>query len=216
MKMRGLPTWSKRRYARVWADRAEVPGEVLYVALGDSAAQGIGASAPEAGYVGLLADRIAAVSARSVRVMNLSVSGAKVADVLADQIPRLRELSPDILTIDIGGNDIRRFDEVAFTRDTGSLMTALPEHSIVADVPCFYGGRSEERAQLAAGIMRQAASGRGHTVVELHEATEARRDARERNDFALDLFHPNDSGYRVWATAFAPAVEARARDLAGR
>ncbi len=211
--MRGLPTWSKRKYAQTWADRADLPGELLYVALGDSAAQGIGASAPAAGYVGLLAERIAAVSGRSVRVVNLSVSGAKVADVLADQIPRLQVLSPDILTLDIGSNDIRRFDEVSFTRDTRALMSVLPPRTIVADVPCFYGGRSEERALLAARIMREAASARGHTVVELHAATEARRDARERNDFALDLFHPNDSGYRVWAAAFIPAVEARAREL---
>ena len=27
--------------------------------------------------------------------------------------------------------------------------------------------------------------------------------------FANDLFHPNDHGYRVWASAFLPAVTAR-------
>lgn len=215
MKLRGLPTWSKRRYALAWADRAAIDGDILYVALGDSAAQGLGASAPEFGYVGLLADRIVAASGHTVRVVNLSVSGAKIADVLADQLPPLRDLDPDILTVDIGANDIRRFDESVFTRDTRTLMSALPTPSIVGDVPCFYSGRSEGWAQVAARIMREAASARGHTVVGLHAATEARRDARERNDFALDLFHPNDSGYRVWADAFAPAVDARARELAG-
>ena len=43
-------------YAKYWKSRPS-EGSFTYVALGDSAAQGLGASRPELGYVGLLADR---------------------------------------------------------------------------------------------------------------------------------------------------------------
>ena len=44
-------------YARYWQERPTT-GEFVYVALGDSAAQAIGASRAERGYVGLLASHI--------------------------------------------------------------------------------------------------------------------------------------------------------------
>lgn len=211
--MRGLPTWSRRGYSAAWTARRDLPGEVLYVALGDSAAQGLGASRPELGYVGVLADRISAVSAHTVRVVNLSVSGAKIADVVEDQLPGLAELAPDVVTVAVGGNDIRTFDERHFAARAHRMIVALPEHAIVADVPCFWGGRSEQRALVAARIIRDAAEARGLAVAQLHRATEARRNQRARTDFALDMFHPNDAGYAVWAGAFDDAVTARAAAL---
>ena len=47
-----------------WRGRGKAQaGSLLYVALGDSAALGIGASSPAAGYVGILADAIASAPA---------------------------------------------------------------------------------------------------------------------------------------------------------
>jgi acyl-CoA thioesterase-1 len=34
--------------------------------------------------------------------------------------------------------------------------------------------------------------------------------------FAGDLFHPNDRGYKVWADAFWPAVSRRAASIESR
>ncbi|MGN6744506.1 MAG: SGNH/GDSL hydrolase family protein, partial [Amnibacterium sp.] len=60
-----------------WRERGRArPGSLLYVAIGDSAALGIGASRPEAGYVGILAEAVAAWTGREVRVRNLSIDGA--------------------------------------------------------------------------------------------------------------------------------------------
>ncbi|MDQ3151126.1 MAG: SGNH/GDSL hydrolase family protein, partial [Actinomycetota bacterium] len=53
-------------YRRYWLRRAEEPGELRYVALGDSLTQGIGASRPERGYVGLIADALAQRTGRTV------------------------------------------------------------------------------------------------------------------------------------------------------
>jgi len=79
-------------YRTYWAGPRGEPGGLVYVALGDSAAQGIGASHPERGYVGLLAERIREQTGRPVQVVNLSRSGATVRDLLDTQLSPLREL----------------------------------------------------------------------------------------------------------------------------
>ena len=88
--------------------REHPEGVVHYVALGDSAAQGVGASHVGASYVALLGRRISLATGRSVAITNLSVSGAISGDVVAGQLPALAELGfePDIVTLDIGGNDV--------------------------------------------------------------------------------------------------------------
>ena len=77
------------RYADHWSQPRGQTGGLLYVALGDSAAQGIGASTPDRGYVGLLAERVRERTSRSVEVVNLSSSGARIGDVLDTQLPAL-------------------------------------------------------------------------------------------------------------------------------
>ncbi|MEO5743679.1 MAG: hypothetical protein ABIQ53_03685, partial [Terracoccus sp.] len=58
----GVRLWHLRgevaRYGRYWAQPRGGNAGILYVALGDSTAQGIGASRPERGYVGLIAERL--------------------------------------------------------------------------------------------------------------------------------------------------------------
>lgn len=207
--MRGLPTWSKRRYAALWRDRALVEGDLTYLALGDSAAQGLGASVPTLGYVGLLAGRAEERTGRRVRVINLSVSGAKVRDVLDAQVPALAALSPDIVTCAVGGNDMRRFEPATFEAEFRALVNGLPSHALVADVPCFYGGRGEANSTAASAIVRTVLADIDRMPVPLHSTTEARTREQVRGDFALDMFHPNDRGYTVWAAAFQPSFDHR-------
>ncbi|MHB8274889.1 MAG: hypothetical protein ACYDC9_09005 [Dermatophilaceae bacterium] len=61
----------------------------MYVTLGGSAAQGVGASSPRRGYVSLVAEQLSRSTGRPVRVINLSRSGARVRDVVDEQQPRL-------------------------------------------------------------------------------------------------------------------------------
>ncbi|GAA4141371.1 hypothetical protein GCM10023068_10450 [Leifsonia shinshuensis] len=193
-----------------WRDHAKAEGEILYVAIGDSAAQGIGATAPRNSYVGVIADHIRSATGRSVRVVNLSVSGATVALAVADQLPRLADLRPDIVTVSIGANDIGDFDAERFREGIARVLAALPADAIVADLPCFYLPRNERKVAVANGILRAAAAERGLTVAPLHEAMRREGWRGMLHQFADDWFHPNDHGYRVWASAFLPAVIERA------
>jgi len=190
-----------------WREQRAKQGELLYVAVGDSAAQGIGASRPGRGYVGLLARAIRQRTGRTVRVVNLGQSGGRLREALAKQIPALAKLRPDVLTVSIGANDVESFDEARFEREWRAICAALPPHAIVADLPSFYLGEFERRVRVANGIVRRVAAEHGLRVAPLHETTRRRTAARTAlRDVAADFFHPNDRGYAVWASAFAPLV----------
>ena len=192
-----------------WSSPQGEPGGLLYVALGDSAAQGVGASRPERGYVGLLAARLSTRCGSPVRVVNLSVSGATVADVLRTQVPALARLRPDIVTVGAGGNDVVGFDAGRFTAEVELLTAALPAGSFVADVPYFMHAGFERHALQAAGVVSRSAARHNLPVVPLHAALAARGWSAMLTDFAPDLFHPNDRGHRVWADAFWAVMSTR-------
>lgn len=181
---------------------------LVYVALGDSAAQAVGASRPENGYVGSIAELLAKQSGRTVRVVNLSVSGAKVADALATQIPQLKSYKADVVTIEIGANDIRRFDADAFERDFSLLVAQLPAGTVVGDMP-YFGGRASGdngKATQATAIVRRLVAERNLILAPLSETTNG---ANTFLDYSADFFHPNDKGYRNWTRAFWTAINKR-------
>jgi acyl-CoA thioesterase I len=191
-----------------WREQRKEEGERLYVAIGDSAAQGIGASRPGRGYVGILAARL-----KGWRVVNLGISGATVRMALDSELPAFRKLRPDLVTVSIGANDIAAFDAERFARDIRTLFDALPPHAIVADLPSFHFLPAERRVRVANAIIRDAAAERGLVVAPLHARTRRQGLWGVTRHFAGDLFHPNDRGYAVWASAFSPLVEERLREL---
>jgi lysophospholipase L1-like esterase len=200
-------------HAAWWRKQREKTGELLYVAIGDSAAQGIGASRPHRSYSGVIARHIRERTGRTVRVVNLGISGATVRIAIDRQLPRLAKLQPDILTVSIGANDIAAFDPARFERDIRELLAALPGHAIVADLPTFYFLPAEKRVTAANRILREQSGERGLTVVPLHARMKRQGLWGVTTQFAGDLFHPNDRGYRVWASAFVPAVDRRLDEL---
>ena len=198
---------------RAWARRAEQPGELLYVAIGDSAAQGVGAWSLDASYVGRLVARLERLSGRTVRVVNLSRYGARLDDAIERQLPLLAELEPDVVTVAIGSNDMTRFDAAAFGADITRIVAALPPHAIVADLPCFHVGERERDAVIASRMIADVVRARGLPFAPLHRVTEKRRGWGSFPEFSWDQFHPSALGYRVWESAFAGALARRARAL---
>lgn len=112
------------------------------MALGDSTAQGIGASTPERGYVGLIAQCLHSATRRPVQVVSLSRSGARVHDVVVDQLPRLAGLAPDLVTVTVavGANDLKHYDADRFRADVDALIVGLGPTTVVGDVPWFMHG----------------------------------------------------------------------------
>jgi lysophospholipase L1-like esterase len=204
------------RYQKFWTHsnlRPIHPEDFVYVALGDSAAQGIGASKPTKGYVGLIAEELQKTTKKQVKLINLSKSGAKAVDVLKTQLPAYKQmqLSDDhILTMEIGANDIMAFDESRFEREMDELMSQLPKNTIVSDIPSFLGSRlaSREPTVLKANeIINRLAAKHGFKLAELHRRVEVNHGLRT---FAADFFHPSDYGYKVnWTEAFMEKINER-------
>lgn len=200
-------------HSKFWRERTREAGDLLYVAIGDSAAQGIGASRPDHSYVGFLSRFIRERTDRALRIANLAISGATVRLAISEELPRLAKLEPDIVTVAIGANDIANFEPRRFEGDVRELFAALPPHAIVADVPSFYFLPAEQRVRTANRILREVAAEQGLTVVPLYARTRRQGLWGVSRQFAGDLFHPNDRGYRVWARTFEPAVRARLAQL---
>ncbi|WP_255546677.1 SGNH/GDSL hydrolase family protein [Glaciihabitans sp. dw_435] len=194
-----------------WKEYRKREGELLYVAIGDSTAQGIGASRPGRSYVGELAKHIREVTGMTVNVANLGVSGSTVRGALLQQLPKLRKLTPDIVTVSIGANNMADFDAVTFESDLNRLFEGLPAHAIVADLPSFYFLPAEKNVIVANAVVHRLAQKYGFPVVPLHARTRRQGLWGVTTQFAGDLFHPNDRGYAVWASAFIPTIDAALR-----
>ena len=193
-----------------WQERGRVrEGSVLYLALGDSAALGLGASKPERGYVGLLAEEIARVTGKHVRVRNLAIDGATCAVVLSDELHRIPKQTALVCTIDVGANDVWTFEPARFRRQLDEVLAALPEGSIVADVPSFSPVPVQGRVARMNAIVDELVADHGHVLAPLNATTAVGGPFDAIRNAAGDLFHPNDRGHVRWSQAFLPAVRAR-------
>ncbi len=175
----------------------------LWVALGDSMAQGIGASRYDLGWVGQL--RVLLDQAgRSYRVVNLSSYGARVEDVLTRQLPAMGDLEavPDLVTVLIGSNDIAsRKHRKNLRSNYDTLLGRLPSGAVIASPFRNFGLGRELNVRIAS----EAAS-RGFRVVSNRNDSGA---ASWKGKLSEDHFHPNDAGYAGLAKNFFEAIQAQ-------
>ena len=193
------------RYKNYWQRRAAKPmpdNALVYVAMGDSTAQGIGASSPDKGYVGLIAKALQEQEGRPVHVINLSKSGARVQDCLREQLPQLQNLHPDVITLEIGANDMSQWDEDSFKKDMNELLSQLPKQTVVSDIPYFGGGRKrrlEPQVLAASRIISELAQEYALRVAPLYQVTKEHDSVRT---MTIDFLHPSNKGYQNWYAAF--------------
>lgn len=177
-------------------------GGPFWVALGDSTAQGIGARSPDLGYVGQLRRLLVAAEGQPWRVVNLSKTGARTADVADLQLARMQALgvAVDLVTCAVGGNDLLwRTPASRFDAALERLLEALPAGAVVATLP---QGLGRKRPPEINDRIRRRAGELGLRVADLWPVT----GPPWRENFAGDGFHPNERGYAAWAGAFAGAL----------
>jgi lysophospholipase L1-like esterase len=88
-----------------------MPQAGSFVALGDSFTEGIGDPYPDGSGCRGWADRFAERLAQDnpgLRYANLAIRGKMLGQVLADQVPAAISMSPDLVSIAAGGNDLLR------------------------------------------------------------------------------------------------------------
>lgn len=193
--------FSVGNYKKFWENKATETGEITYVALGDSAAQAIGASSPMRGYVGLIAKQLQSTTGKRVKLINLSVTGATVRDCLKDQIPKLKDIKADYITIEIGANDVKAMNPEQFKADFDELLPKLPKGTYVSNMPLFNSRpKSTVPAKDLSRIVETAvAKDRRLHLVDLQKQT---MEHQSIFGFAPDLFHPNNLSYKNWYQAF--------------
>jgi lysophospholipase L1-like esterase len=195
-------------YAQAWtaANRQALESDgPLWVVLGDSMSQSIGASAWNRGWVHQAAARLAE-HGLDYRIVNLSISGARVRDVIDRELPAMARLGvdPDLVTVLVGSNDLMRKEfRTVLARDYAELAESLPATSVVAPMPQPVRAAREVNEALIVG-----AAHRGFLIAEA-----AGPPTSWRGRLAADHFHPNDLGYQRVAWLFADAV--LARDIPG-
>ena len=190
------------RYASEWEDanRLALEGDgPMWAVLGDSTAQGIGAPSWDGGYVGQLRRALDDGCEHPWRVVNLSRSGARAADVLDRQLPALQAMDPppDLVTCAIGANDmVHRTPLPQLEDQLRSIIARLPERAVMATVP---QGLDSTRTAAANRVIREAAPAAGVLIADVW----ARTGPPWRGKLASDGFHPGALGYADWAAAFA-------------
>lgn len=195
-----------------WADDGETP----VVWLGDSTAYGVGVTDG--------ADAVASdvAEVRGERVINVAVSGATLAEVVTEQLPRLAAARPSRVYVSVGANDVTHLTRSAdFRRDYRALLARLPTdvEVVVLGVPDM--GAPPRLAQ----PLRAIAGWRGQALDAIVRDVVAARPDRERityvdirgetgpafrgdpdRYFADDGYHPSAAGYQVWTEAVLEAV----------
>jgi lysophospholipase L1-like esterase len=189
-----------------------------YVALGDSYT--IGTSVPAAeSWPSQLVERL---DGRLALVANLGVNGYSSADLIDDELPRLAELEPQFVSVQIGVNDVvRGVDLPTYSanvdRILDDLLARLPAHRIVAVATPDYtvtpmGSAFGDPSSQSAGIhqfnqvLDRAASDRGIAFVPgIFQLSQAA--ATDQSLVASDGLHPSGAQYALWVDAIAPVVE---------
>ena len=191
---------------RAMRDGADL--DPLWVVLGDSTAQGLGAPGPRGGYVGQTLYELRRTTGSHWRVLNLSVSGALMRDVLAEQIPRLDGQHPDLVTCGAGVNDILYSAPGKLFGDLRTLLAAVPEDTVMLDLPLLSGFWG------IVGRMSVPYITRINRVIQ-EVATERRLRVAEVSrhfvppwvgKFSVDNFHPSQDGYRDWSRALVETL----------
>jgi acyl-CoA thioesterase I len=179
----------------------------LWVVLGDSTAQGLGAASPDGGYVGQVLQALRLRTGQPWRVLNLSASGSIISDVLEHQLPRL-PASADLVTCGIGFNDIFYNRPGKLFGDLRALLAAVPDRTVVLDlpVPAGYAGllglASRPYVARINRTIHAAAAARGLPVAEISRHFLPPWAGK----FASDCFHPSQDGYRDWSRAVLAAL----------
>ena len=181
-----------------------VPAELLYVALGDSTAAGIGASG--GGYPERLAAKLRGPFP-ALRLLNVGGSGATTSDVMEIQLPRVLRTRPRLVTIGIGINDVglQRPDD-AFAVNLEEIV--VPLRKLARLVPrSFY----ERRIELFNEHVTATAARHKLSLVDLYSWSRQALPGHPEL-FSPDGFHPSARGYDVWAERMFPAALALLRE----
>jgi lysophospholipase L1-like esterase len=186
-----------------------------YVALGDSFTIGTSVAAAER-WPDQLVERLDGIDL----VANLGVNGYTSGDVIDDELPRLSDLQPELLSLLIGVNDVvQGVPETTYRGNVADILDALtaavganrvllvttPDYT-VTPAGADYGDPTTQSAAIRRNnaINTELAGPRGIAVVDIYDLS--LRAATDRALVASDGLHPSGAQYAQWVERIAPVV----------
>ena len=193
-----------------------------YVAIGDSLTAGRGDEGRDGrpiGWAQRLADILGVRTTVRCSLTNLAVDGATVHEVLSKQLPAVAARKPDLVSVTVGINDIRRrdFDELSFKANLGQLFEALaatqatlltctlPDLSVIMSLSQDLHEVVRERMRLASDIIREQAESYGAVCLDAWSLP----GVTDPDLYAPDRLHPNSKGHQFIAAACADKLAPR-------
>ena len=185
-----------------------------YLALGDSYTIGTGASDDSHSWPSIIAARLGA------ELTNPAVNGYTTLDLIREELPYLRRLKPDLVSILIGVNDLvqgrspedyRRslttiYDEVANDPKRRVAAVSIPTWSYVPAAADFGGkDRVEKLTRTFNAVAQKEARARGFTWIDISQASTS--GISTDGWIASDRLHPGDAQYAAWAEVIWSAVK---------
>ncbi|GGO88220.1 SGNH/GDSL hydrolase family protein [Wenjunlia tyrosinilytica] len=212
------PPLADGRYGAAFAAPSNEP--IMLVFLGDSTAAGQGVHRASQTPGALLASGLAAFAERPVDLVNVALPGAQ-SDDLARQVSMVEALPavPDIAVVMIGANDVTHrmplAKSVRLLVDAVRRLRALGAEVVVGTCPDL--GSVEPVYQplrwVARRLSRQLAAAQtigvveeGGRTVSLGALLGPEFEARPRELFGPDNFHPSAEGYATAAMAVLPTA----------
>lgn len=196
---------------------AGAPLRVLW--LGDSTAAGVGVDEAD----DALPHAVAAGLGRPVELEVRAVSGARIGDVVDDQVPSTEELEADVVFVSVGANDVTHLtarDDFgdryrSLLRQLGGdpaiVLLGVPDMGAVPRLAQPLRAVAGFRGRELDEVVRDVAAEAGATYVPIAAATGPTFRAQPERMFAADDYHPSAAGYRLWADAVLGAVGDLAR-----
>jgi lysophospholipase L1-like esterase len=190
--------------------------------LGDSTGAGVGASSVETA----LPTTVVRGLRRAVRLRVLASSGARVADVLARQLPRLARVQPDVVIVGVGGNDVTHltprglfeglYDSllkgIEALQPATIVVIGVGDFGTVPRIPQPLRALTGWRGRLFDDVIRRAARESGAAYVDLYGRTGPRFGHDPNRFYSADGFHPSDNGYRIWAAVILDVLRVELRE----
>jgi len=188
---------------------------IRYLALGDSYTIGTGASDESRSWPAIIAARL------NAELTNPAVNGYTTLDLIRHELPLVKGLQPDLVSVLIGVNDLVQgrtpeqyrdslrtiYEEVATLKLPAGRVAAvsIPTWSYAPAAADFGGAQKVDRLTSAFNaVAREEAKARDFTWVDIGPASTARIGSQ--GWIGADQLHPGDAQYAVWADAIWSAV----------
>ncbi len=195
---------------------------LTFAVIGDSAASGVGDSDGHGNNLGW-SYHLAKSFNEPLIFINAARPGARSAEVLEEQLPKILIHNPDLVAVVVGGNDLLRsnFNPQKFadnlrktllelvSRGCTIMLLELHDPTKIVPMPYLIGRICRRRVSAVNAATRNLAKTFGAVLME----TRLQENIYAREKWHVDRMHPSKLGHQFIATQYARLLTDRGFDI---